>query len=84
MKRYLLILLSLFIAHSVIFAQSRLANINVSTTYRTHNYDCGFGGDFFTDPDPRYDITAQYLNGGVGSGLVGPSVFSFNDEPCSG
>lgn len=84
MKRYLLLFLGVFVAHSALIAQSRLANINVSTTYRTHNYDCGWGGDFFTDPDPRYDITAQYLNGGVGSGLVGPSVFSFNDEPCSG
>ena len=84
MKRYLLLLLVVFVAHPIFFAQSRLANINVSTTYRTHNYDCGLGGDFFTDPDPRYDIRAQYLSGGVGSGLVGPPVFSFDEEPCSG
>mgnify|MGYP001205846799 CR=1 FL=1 len=84
MNRFVLSFLGVFSILNCFQAQSRLANITVATTFRTHAYDCGFGGDFFTDPDPRYDISAQYLSGGVGSGLVGPPVFQFNEEPCSG
>ena len=84
MNRFVLSFLGVFSILNCFHAQSRLANITVATTFRTHAYDCGFGGDFFTDPDPRYDISAQYLSGGVGSGLVGPPVFQFNEEPCSG
>ncbi|MBT4774098.1 MAG: gliding motility-associated C-terminal domain-containing protein [Crocinitomicaceae bacterium] len=83
MKRFLLILLSLFIAHSVIFAQSRLANVNVSTTWRKTDFQCGTDG-LFTNPDPRYNLTAQTLSGGVGSGFSGPGVFIFDNESCSG